>query len=821
MTSGLALDVRLAARALRAVPLVAASIVATLALAIGANTAIFSLVNSLLVRQLPVQRPEQLAVVSSDFAIDHGYTAGAGWSEEMWERFRDRSSGVAGAFAWHTSPVTIAHDGASQAAEASFVSGSFFDTLGASAREGRVLSAIDEKPDSDGQINAVLGDRGWRRLLAAKPDAVGSLIDVNGVPVRIVGIASSSFNGLEVGRSFDLALTLGAEQAIRAKDSSLGPNTFFLLVMVRLKDGQPIEGATRLLRQRQPEIVPPRAPTFASAPFTLVPAAGGAANPGAAQRVYRQPLLMTLGGVALVLLLACANVTNLLLARGAARRRDSSIAAALGASRWRLARVSLIETMGLAVCGALAGSLLALWAARAIVALTPVALDVSFDWHVGVFTAVVTTLTALIAGAVPAWRAMRVDPAEALKAAGRGVVGAFTRVQPSLAAVQLALAVVLLIGAGLLVRSFSHLSARPLGFNPNGLLVVSVDSAHMEHDETERLSLDERLVSAVKSLPGVKSAAGSLWTPLTGDGLVRTIEIRQSEPATKADVLVNFVTPGWFAAYEMPIKTGRDFGSQDAATSEKVVVVNEAFVRRLLPGQNPIGFAIGDQTIVGVAGDAVSRSAQRIPGVASLAVREPVPPTMYVPMSQAAHVERPPTTTARISVRASDAHAASLSVPIRATLMAIAPDLNVTFHEVTEDVRASLGQERMLAALSASFGSIALALAALGLYALMSYGVAQRTSAIGVRIALGATRPAIVALECRRAAGLVIAGVGIGLVIAAFVTRPLRAVLFEVSTVDAVTYATVAIVLGVMAVAAALLPAVRASRVNPVDALKA
>lgn len=825
MGSGLAQDVRLSVRALLGSRLVSIVAVLTLALAVGANTAVFSLVNSLLLRPLPVADPDRLVSVSSDYAISHGFTAGAGWNYAMWDELRQRLDLFAGVLAWHGRRFTLGRSGETEPVNGLYASGEFFTTLGVRALHGRVFSADDDRRGggSAGPV-AVISHRLWQRRFGGGPNVVGTPLVVDGVPVTIIGVAPQTFLGLEVGQAFDVAVPIAAEPVIRGRDAAIfQPRNFLLLVMLRLKDGQSLQSATTTIRSLQPHIVPSSAPSFVQEPFRLVPAAGDASGPGAPQRIYKQPLLTMLAGVALVLLIACVNLANLLLARAAARQRDLSVRLALGASRWRLARPVMIESLVLAVTGALGGLALARWGASAMAALSSVVLDLSLDWRVGLFTTTIAMVTLLLVGLAPAVRATRGAPASALKGGGRSAAGGGPgRLSNALVVLQIALALVLVIAAGLLVRTFERLATLPLGFDADRVVVVNVDTARAEGDAARRLPLYERLAEAVAAVPGVERAAGSSWTPLSGEGVVFGIDVPGAPAGSeKVNVLANFVTPGWFSVYGTPLKEGRDVTDGDTAAAPRIVVVNEAFVRRFLPAGHAIGATTIDrQTIVGVVGDAVSRSAQQIPGVTSLALREPVPPTMYVPLAQASHWDRPPSTAIRISVRSRVDAPVTLAPSVGAALMAIDANLAFTFRPLAAYVSTALAQERMLAALSACFGALSLLLATLGLYGVMSYAVSLRHAEIGLRMALGATRSGVVRMILGRALSLIGLGILLGVGAAAMLTRWLSSMLFAVTPLDGATFIGLSLMLAAVGTIAALVPARRASRVDPNTALR-
>jgi putative ABC transport system permease protein len=820
---GLLQDTRLAVRTLVASPLVTAVAVLTLAVTIGASTAVFSVVNSLLLRSLPVADPERLVWVSSDYATDHGFRSGAGWTYEMWRGLQERAGFAAGALAWQSQTLALGDAGRADPVNGLYVSGEFFNVLGVHAQAGRLFRPDDDRPGRGTGLAGVISHRLWQRRFNSAQEVVGSEILVNHVPVTVIGVAPPQFTGLEVGKAFDIALPFSAEPVIAGKNAALFKSRqFTLLVMLRLRPGQSMESATQTLRGMQAQIVPSDAPEFAREPFTLVAAAGGASTPASAQQVYRQPLLLMLAGVGLVLVIACVNIANLLLARAIARRGEFSVRQALGASRWRLARGLLVESLLLAGAGSVLGLVLAHWMARAIVALSPVALDPVLDWRVAGFVGAAAIVTLILSGVAPAWRATRVGAVESLRGTQRTLVGGRGRLSDGLVVLQISLAIVTVVAAGLLVRTFTHLTRRPLGFDRDRVLVANVDLSRIPGDASGRIDLSQRLSESVSRAPGVERAAASIWTPLGGGGLVTSLRPVGAAPESKPiSMIKNMVSPDWLPVYGTDILEGRDFTAADAATAPPAAIVNQAYVRQFLAGRAAVGEMTPDKRlIVGVAADAVFRSSQRIPGVSSLALREPVAPTMYVPLAQTTREERPPSDSIRISVRSSGSSPATLAQAVGAALHAVDPRVTFEARTLADVVRESLGQERMTAWLAMSFGVVALLLAMLGLYGVTAYAVSRRQAEMGVRMALGATAGDVKRLVLYRAWALLFAGVIAGLAAATWLTRWLSSLLFGVAPVDLPTFLGLSAVLVAVGTIAALVPAHRASRVDPSVALR-
>jgi putative ABC transport system permease protein len=811
-------DVRLALRMVRRTPGFTATIALTLALGIGANAAIFGVINSLLLRPLPVADPHRLGTISSDAAIARGQ-AGVPWSFAMWEELQPHASLFDGAFAWTPARFDLAERGERQPVAGIFASGGYFETLGLAAIRGRTFTPADDQPGGgpDGAV-AIISYGLWQRRFGGADSVIGTPLVVDGARVTIVGVTAPEFLGLDVGSAFDVALPLETEPLIRRSRSAL--RTSRLLVMLRLKPGQSVEAGTATLRGLQSQLGSTPAPN--TEPFTLAPAATGASlpvrGPYGLRQSYARPLLTTLMVALLVLLIACVNIANLLLARATARRYELGVRLALGASRGRLARQLLIESLTFAVLGAIGGLVIAQWSSRALVAQlsTPVqqiALDLSFDWRVMAFTAAAALVTAGIFGTVPAFRSTRIAPLDVLKvraqadsSSAAGTRGLAT-VSSSLVILQIALSLALVIAAALLVRSFARLSSVPLGFDPDRVLVVNVDTERVRTDAAGRMRLFDRILDAVRGVPGVAHAGGSIWTPV--DGGMRMAD-------SQSRIAFNFVTPGWFPAYGTTLRAGRDFTVRDTPGSPPVVIVNDAFVRAFMPGESPLGETIphprsrGEvlRTVVGVVDDAVFDSQ-----------REGIQPIVYLPVAQSGGGPSGRTALS-LGVRPAVGAPMQLARSVGAAVRGVDPDLSFSFGLLADHVQASVRQERLVAMLSGFFGALALIIAALGLYGVTSYTVNRRVTEIGIRRALGAQRAHVLGLVLGQSLALTGVGIGLGLAGAAAVTRALRGLLFGLTPLDPATFIGVAALFAIVAMLAALLPAHRATRVDPLVALR-
>ena len=833
-------DLRGALCELRAAPIVTAVAVLSLALGIGANTAIFSLLNSLLLRPLPVVEPERLAVVSHARAMRQGVTGT--WNYGIWEQVHKRAQAFDGACAWWTERLNLApRGGETDAVDAMWVSGDYFKTLGVPVLLGRTITSEDDAPSGgkDGAV-AVLSYELWQRRFGGAANVIGMPLVVERVPFTIVGVTPPEFFGAEVGRTFDVALPMNAEPLIRGTESRINPQRGFyaLTVLLRLKRDQSIDATTGILRGLQPQIREAAMPTsmppvvrkeFLKEAFTAIPAATGTSR---LRTRYERPLSVILVVVALVLLIACANIANLQLARAVARRHDLSVRIALGAPRWRLARQSLMESLLLSTAGAVLGLIFSSWSGRLLVAQlsTPsnrVFLDLSFDWRLLAFATGISVLTAVLFGMLPAVRASKAAAIDALKQKGHGSpANARAKLSDGLVIVQVALSVVIVVAAGLLVRTFEKLATLPLGFDPNAVLLVNVNLARTQIDAGDRVAFMRGLVREISAVPGVAKAAASLNTPVAGLGIVDIVHVpglelslqpmrngRLGPQATYA----NFITPGWFATYGTPLRAGRDFDDRDGKGAPAVIIVNEAFVRKFLSRKNPIGATVAFErgrrapvakTVIGVVSDAVYSSLKT----------EDVP-TQYAPLAQA-DFPGPSPAEMTISVRAAAGPPMLLARSLAAAITATDRDLVFGFRTMTDQVSASLTQERLVAMLSAFFGLLALSLAGLGLYGMISYGVASRRAEIGVRIALGSTAARVVGLVVSRAACVVAAGVLIGAGASAWASKLVAPLLYRVEPRDPLTLVGAGVMLVVVGIGAAWLPAYRASRLDPATVLR-
>lgn len=819
-------DLRQAGRALRAAPVVTLAALLTLALGIGTTTAIFSVANALILRPLPVRDPHQLVTITSETALRHGFQAGAGWNYAMWDQLRQRADAFDNAFAWMQQRMDLAEGGEMQPVDVLIASGGVFTMLGVDARAGRLFTAADDVRGGgvDGAVAVISYDL-WQRRFNRADTAIGSRLSLDGVLLTIVGVAPQRFRGVDVGQAFDVAIPFGAESVVRGPRTLLDAQRAYLLtVMLRLPPQQSVSEATAMLRSMQPQILGALRdpPPFLREPFMLVPASTGISDRSRLRQQYQRPLVTLAIVSGLVLVIVCANVANLLLARAAARRRELAVRVALGAPRWQLTRQLLVEGCVLGGAGAAAGLLFATWASRGLVAWLPapggaVHVDVSLDARVLAFTAAIAVLGVVLFATVPAFQAWRARPVEALQDEGRAVgASRARRLTAALLVAQIAVSIVLVTAAGLFVRTLNRLAAIPLGLQPQGLAVITVDAARTPGDPAARLLLYDRIVEAIRATPGVTRAAASVWTPLGagGGGLLTDARGRRADAGSR--VAHNFVTPDWFATYGTALRAGREFDARDGASGARVAIVNES-LRRTLNQERAI--AVGDTIDAGPCG----RGGCTVVGIVEDAVygrslRDGPPPTVYVPLSQSAG-RAPPAPSIRVSIRSSGDLAAIVR-GVAAALQAVDRGLAFSVRPLEADVNDALAQERLVALLAASFGVVALVLSGVGLYGTTAYAVARRRGEIGIRLALGAQPAGVVRLVMTRVAVLVMAGTAAGLLASAWLSRFVAPLLYGLAPRDPATLLASTAVLSAVAAAAAWLPPRRASRLDPAHVLR-
>ncbi len=825
-------DVRFGVRLVRRNPGFAAVAVLSLALGIGANTAIFQLLDAVRLRRLPVKDPGALAEVTID-NHDNGFTGHfeGRHIELTWPLFqqiREEQQAFTGLAAWGIHTFNLASGGAMRPAEGLWVTGNFFDVLGVPAVIGRVLTPDDDRRGC-GSPAAVVGYGFWQREFGGNPSAIGRTLNLDGHPFGVVGVAPASFFGVEVGHTFDVAVPMCSEAIIRGADSMLDrPDGWFVAAVGRLKPGwAPARAAAQLgalsggiMRVTLPKAYTPD-DTKNYLAFTIT-ASSMATGVSSLRREYETPLWLLLGIAGIVLLIACANLANLMLARGSAREREMAIRLAMGASRLRVVRQLLAESALLAAVGAAAGAVLAGWLSQALVAFLGGAseaffLAVATDWRVLTFTAALSVATCLVFGLTPALRATRTTPGAAMRAAGRGVTDGGERfgLRRALVVAQVALSLVLVVGALLFVRSLRNLLTVDAGFQQNGVLIVRADLRGMDAVEERYPAIDRELLDRLRAIPGVDSAAMSRIVPLSGGGWNDRV-LTDGEAGRKPKQLVNFneVSPGFFRTLGAPLVAGRDFDAHDRPASPKVAIVSPTFVRKVLGPGSPIGRTFRLEALRGGPGDEF-QVVGLVKDMKYGDLREDFTPTAFVPATQDAH----PGPFAKFLVR-SRLPILSLTASATRAAAAVSPRIVVDFQALRTQIENSLVRERLMAMLSGFFGALAAVLAIVGLYGVMSYIVERRRNEIGIRMALGADRRTVVGMMMREAGMLVAVGLVVGVLLALGAAQAARALLFGLGPRDPSTLLMSAGLLAAVGVVASYVPALRAARLDPTDALR-
>jgi putative ABC transport system permease protein len=821
-------DLKYGARLLRLNPAFALVAILSLALGVGANTAIFQLLDAVRIRTLPVERADELLEIRIADPIGGRTGQFSGRSPSLtnplWELVRGRQQVFTEAFAWHAPAFDLTTGGEARNAQGLWVSGDFFKGLGVPALIGRTLTAADDRRGCAAPP-AVLGYGFWQREYAGSPSVLGRGITLDGHSFEIVGVTPASFFGVEVGRSFDVAVPLCAEPFSRGARSGLDKkDVWFLGAMGRLKPGVTIEQARAQLAAISPSIFRETLPSYRAEDAKHYLELKLGAYPGGTgisqlRRRYESPLWLLLATTGLVLLIACANLANLMLARATAREREIAVRLAIGASRGRIVRQLLAESLLIAAIGAGCGALLAQWLSRFLVEFLTTDNDRVFvalspDWRIFAFTAALGVLTCLIFGLVPAIRATGAAPGAAMKAGSRGSTDTRERfgMRRALVVAQVALSLVLVVGAVLFVRSLRNLMTLDAGFRQDGVLVVNLDLRRAGVPDERRTALFADITSSLAAIPGVTSTAQAFIVPVSGSGWNENIVIGGKKYTE--NVNFNQVSAGYFRTMGTPLLAGRDFDGHDTPGAEKVVIVTELFARTFFPGQNPIGrtFQMDEPPdrprpilrIVGLAKDTKYTD-----------LREEFTPIVFLSSAQ----EEKPDAFLQVVMR-TNAPLATVTSQVTSIVGQTNSRAIVQFQTLNGLVRDSLMRERLMATLSGFFGALAALIATIGLYGVMSYMVARRRNEIGIRMALGADRRDVVRMVMREAAVLLTAGIVVGLLTSVAAARAATTLLFGLAPGDPATLATAAAGLGLVAMLASYLPAVRASRLEPTEALR-
>jgi len=837
----------------------------SLALGIGANTALFSIVDAMLLKMLPVKEPERLVlfktVAPQDFSVG-SYNGSSNKDQETglinrtsfayvtYQRLREQRGPMSDIFAFGNVNLNVTADGQADVAGGQAVSGNYFAALGVQPAVGRLLTDEDDKAGA-GAV-AVLSHRYWQKRFGGDAAIVGKQINLNNLPFTVVGVSAKGFDGaMGVGTSLDISIPLALEPQLaadRERSFMAGAGVWWLRIMGRLQPGVTREQAQAQLENTfLQSVLEHRAARQAAAKTRGGNAISDLdpkqyprliADPGGQGEMYRRryyapSLYLLLGVVGLVLLIACANVANLLLSRSAGRQKEIGLRLALGASRSRLIRQLLTESVLLSLLGGLFGIIFAIWIKDGLIAVSDWGgrgmntLEPSLDWRVLGFTLALSLLTGIVFGLAPAWRTTRVDLTPSLKDTGRGSSAVHrSLLSRGLVVVQVALSLLLLVGAGLFVRTLLNLQRVDPGFNTQNLLLFDVEPGLIGYKDDKLRQIYGQISERLEAVPGVQGVTFSRMPLLSQASSSSSVFLREALNATpdsegrippSGEGYRHVVRENFLQAMGIPLLSGRTFGPQDNTTSPKVVVVNQTFANKFFPDQNPIGKRFTYDTkkpdeleIIGVAKDAKYTSQ-----------RDEIPPTVYSSYRQ----ERPQS-GATFEVRTNGDPSATIA-SVRSVVREIEPNLPVmNVKSQVEQADETLRMERLFAKLLTLFALLAQQLAAIGLFGVLAYTVSQRTHEIGIRMALGADRGNVLRMIVKQGMILVVIGVILGVVGAFILTKYLESwislskMLFGVKVTDPLTYGVIAVLLTFVALIACYIPARRATKVDPLVALR-
>ncbi len=827
--SSLRQDVAYALRTMRQNVGFTSIVLLTLALGIGANTSTFTLIDALVLRTLPVPRPEQLVTIGNPARVG-GLSEGTPRNDiasyPLYEAVRAQTKLLSGVYAsGRTNRLDALLDSGQREPEhprGRYVSANYFSLLQVPAALGRTFSPDDDGAPSSAPV-VVISYAYWITRFAGARSAIGHSVTINGVPLTIVGVAAKSFPGDIIGQRTDLWIPIVEQPALMPNSPALTERGIsWILMMGRLAPGATLEQArselTAIENRTLVENAKPdeRAAVEKNIHEKPLEVASGARGFSYYRHVLATPLLILMAAVGVVLLIVCANLANLMLARAAARGREMSVRMALGANRARLIQQLLTESVMLAIVGGACGVLLAVWGSSALLALTGGAnVDTKLDARVLAFTAALALATAVLFGLIPALRGTRVELATALRAQGRGVsnaergTGRFG-LGKALVVAQVALSVLLLVGTGMLVRSMQRLQSTDIGVARDQLLLVTVDAERAGYKDARRLELMRTLLARASETPGVVAATLSENGIFSGTESATTIRVEGFTAQSDQDssIVYDDVGPGYFHALGAHVLEGRDFEARDNETGPRVAVLNQTAARFFFPHGSPIGSHLSSDSltyeIVGVVADIEEQDLRAEPSR-----------RVYVSSFQIPAVPGKFTLEARTS-----GNPAKLGETLRRSLATVDPSLSLSAESLTELIAESIAQDKLVARVVTVFGILALVLAALGLYGVMTYATTRRTSEFGLRMALGAEPGSVLRLVLGEAMLLVAGGVMVGMPAALGAMQLVKHQLYEIGLLDWPSIVVALIVLGASAALAGYVPARRAARVGPLVALR-
>jgi len=798
-------------------------VVATLALGIGANTALFELLDAVLLQSLPVKNPQELAqvrVVNMDKARGSKSSGYPVVTNLIWEKLREDHQGFSGIAAWRDVDFSRDSGGDAHFVNGLYVSGEFFRVLGIRPVAGRVFTAEDDRPGCE-LPGAVISYGFWQREFGGRP-ALGQKLRLNDKSVGVIGITPPNFFGVAVGSNFDVAAPICAQPYLGESNRLNSSTKWWLSVIGRLDPRWSVQQVAAHLGTISPGVFASTLrgdyPTesvkdYLAMKLTAEPSAAGVSM---LRERYSDPLRFLLGIAGLVLLITCANLASLMLARTTTRERDMAVRLAIGAGRWRLIRLVLGESLMLSIAGALVGAGLAQALSRGLLAYLNISLDFKLDWRLFAFLLGISLLTCLLFGLAAALRASRTSPGTAMKTGGHSMTASRGRLgfRGALVVSQVALSLVLLFSALLFTQSLRNLLADDPGFQAKGVLIARLDCSRLQIPVDQRAAFQRELLDRIRSIPGVDAAASTNIVPLAGDGWSNAVWIDSHESTRRQDSNFSGVSPAYFNTLRIPIIAGRDFNGHDTTQSPRVAVVNEAFTKKLGLDANPIGARFWREAtpsrpaelneIVGLVKDTKYHG-----------IRRSAEPIAYLALAQNKDTEN----TMQVLIRSRLPMEAKEQV-IRRTLHDVSSAISFDFAGLQDQIQQSLQPERLLATLSGFFGALAVVLAMTGLYGVMSYTVTERTTEIGIRMALGAQRTNITAMILGKAARLLAAGLVLGVGLSLATAGAAGTLLFGLKPHDPATLAGAALLLAVVTLVASLVPSMRAANVNPIDSLR-
>ncbi|HXJ38604.1 MAG TPA: ABC transporter permease [Bryobacteraceae bacterium] len=825
-------DLRFGMRQLRLNPTFTTVAVLSLALGIGANTAIFQLIDAIRLRTLPVEEPQNLAYL--DFAKNS--TRGGWWSTRsavfnfaQLESIRTRQQSFSGLAAWSARPLNLSDGGKTRNAEGLYVNAGFFRVLGVPPLLGRTFSPQDDTPGC-GAAAAVISYAFWQSEFAGDPNVTARKVRLEGNLFPIVGVTPSGFFGVEIGRRFDVAIPLCSDPLFWGPEAKGGRlprrDAWWLSLMGRLKPGISLDQAKAQIAAIAPHVMqdslPPsyrtdRAQKFLSNKLVVEPGGTGVSQ---LRKRYEDPLWILLATTGLVLLIACANLANLLLARASVREREIAVRQAIGGSRSRLVGQLLSESLLLALLGSALGAILAAFLSRGLIAFLTTEgnrmfVGLALDWRLLGFTAALAILTCLLFGLVPALRATRVAPASVMRSSGRGLTAGREKfsLRRVLVVAQVAMSLVLLAGALLFVRSLQKVLAIDPGFRPDGIVAVNINMRNAHYSKERIPQIKRQLLETLRARTGAISAAEVDMTPVSGSGWDQNTWADGST-GPKTDTMYNRISGAYFQTMGTTIIAGRDFGEHDNLSAPKVAIVNEEFVKKIFSGQNPVGRTFRREESADKP-DSVFQVVGVIRNTKYYELREDFKPIAFVPSAQ----NDDPGLGATFVFR-TNANLGEFQHNAEVAVAQINSQLGIDFTVLSRQIRESLMRDRLMAALAGAFGLLAGSLAVLGLYGVIAYMVARRRNEIGVRIALGASRPRVIALVLREAILLLALGLVVGTALAAWAGQAASSLLYGLKPRDPATLTGAIALLATVALIASYAPAFRASRLEPMDALR-